>query len=271
MIGDQALRDEWGSEADCLRMHGATTAIVLGSGLGGAIEAFSVGNRIAYADLPGMPLSGVAGHVGELLEARTGSCPVWIARGRSHLYEGRSPREVGAMMRLLAAAGVERVLLTNAAGSLHADWLPGGWMVLTDHLNLTGRSPLEGAPSFLDMQGAYDLEMRETLLEAAARRGIEPRQGVYAAVPGPQYETSAEVRMLRLLGADAVGMSTAMECIQARAVGMRVAGVSLLTNLASGIGASQVDHAEVLAAGADAGGELGGWLQAWLDPGLDRA
>lgn len=245
--------------------HKARTAIVLGSGLAAAREGFEAGEAVDYADLPGLPRSTVSGHAGRLWRAKAGSEAVWIAQGRVHLYEGRTPWEVGAFVRLFGALGVERLILTNAAGGLNPGFRRGDWMLLEDHLNLTGRSPLEGGPHFVDMQGAYDGRLREGLLESGRRSGERIHAGVYAGLCGPQYETPAEVRMLGRLGADAVGMSTVLECIQARALGMRVAGISLVTNVAAGLDGNGVDHEEVLSAGAEAGGRLGRWLAAWIE------
>jgi len=263
------LAEEWRQAVDVLQGRPARTGIVLGSGLGEATAAFDVDQEVAYDQLPGLPKSTVPGHSGTLLHATIGQTPVWVAKGRVHLYEGRPPQEVSAMIRLMAACGVERLLLTNAAGGLSAGLQPGGWMVLEDHLNLTGRSPLEGGPHFIDMQGAYDQDMRDALRRAADRLRLPVASGVYAGLPGPQYETPAEVKMLGKLGADAVGMSTVLECIQARALGIRVAGISLITNLASGIGNEGVDHSEVLTAGANAAEALGRWLTEWLGGSSD--
>jgi purine-nucleoside phosphorylase len=194
----------------------------------------------------------------------TGGTRVLVASGRVHLYEGHTAHAVGGIVRTMARAGVEILLLTNAAGGLHAGWPPGTFMRIDDHLNLTGTSPLEGGATFLDMSHAYDAGLGEAMAAAAVETGLPLRHGVYAGVRGPQYETPAEIRMLRALGADAVGMSTVLECLQARALGLRVAGLSLITNLAAGVGDGALDHAEVMAAGQAAATGFGRWLEAWV-------
>jgi purine-nucleoside phosphorylase len=172
-------------------------------------------------------------------------------KGRVHLYEGHSAQEVTAGVRWLAGQGITRLVLTNAAGTLNPDFFPGTWMLLADHLNLTGTSPLHGA-EFIDLSTAYDPTWRAEFRAAAMAQGMPLSEGVYAGLRGPQYETPAEVRMLRTLGADAVGMSTVLETIQARALGLRVVALSCLTNWAAGITAAPLDHQEVLATGQQA-------------------
>jgi len=246
-----------------LASHGAKTAIILGSGLGGAVDAFEAIKRLPYTGIPGLPISTVPGHAG-VLTLRQGSKPFFAAQGRVHLYEGQTPQSVSAMVRLLAAAGIEQILLTNAAGSTRSDLPPGSWMLISDHINFTAASPLTGHAAFVPMEDAYDPTLRSELASAATKAGIPLRHGVYACLPGPNYETAAEVRMMGRLGADAVGMSTVFECIQARALGVRVAGLSLITNFGTGVGAGGVHHEEVLALGANAGSQLGAVLAAWL-------
>jgi purine-nucleoside phosphorylase len=172
-------------------------------------------------------------------------------KGRVHLYEGHSAQEVTAGVRWLAGQGITRLVLTNAAGTLNPDFSPGTWMLLADHLNLTGTSPLHGA-EFIDLSTAYDPTWRAEFRAAAMAQGLPLSEGVYAGLRGPQYETPAEVRMLRTLGPDAVGMSTVLETIQARALGLRVVALSCLTNWAAGITAAPLDHQEVLATGQQA-------------------
>ncbi len=169
-------------------------------------------------------------------------------QGRVHLYEGHGPRGVTAGVRWLAAQGAHSMVLTNAAGTLNEGFAPGSWMMLSDHLNLTGASPLEGA-RFLDLSEVYDADWRGRFRAAAGALGMPLHEGVYAGLRGPQYETPAEVRMLRAMGADAVGMSTVLEAIQARELGLRVAAFSCLTNWAAGIGGGTLDHQEVLDTG----------------------
>ncbi len=230
--------------------------IVLGSGLGAVIESVEIVSEVAYSATDGLPVSRVTGHAGKFIFGRLGGVPVVIAQGRVHLYEGRTAGEVTAGVRFLAGLGVRRLVLTNAAGTLNPRFAPGTWMLLRDHLNLTGASPLVGGPHFIDMSETYSPRLREKFASVAARERIVLHEGVYAGVLGPQYETPAEVRMLQGFGADAVGMSTVLEAIQARALGLEVAGFSCLTNWAAGIGSAPLAHQEVLATGAQAAGDL---------------
>ena len=233
-----------------------TVAVVLGSGLGSVAEALGVEAVVPYHAVPGLPLSRVPGHAGRFVLVRVEDQPVVIAQGRSHLYEGLSAAEVAAGIRFLAGIGVRRVLLTNAAGSINEAWAPGELMLLTDHINLQGTSPLLGGPHFHDMTTVYDPAWRQRFMLAAAESGVTLRQGVYAAVLGPQYETPAEIRMLRTLGADAVGMSTVPEAIQARALDLHVAGISILTNWAAGVRPGTLHHEEVVTVGRQAADSL---------------
>jgi purine-nucleoside phosphorylase len=225
--------------------------VVLGSGLGAFADALEGVVKIPYGDLPHMATPAVAGHPGNLCFGRVADVPVVCMQGRVHLYEGHSVDRVVQGVRVMARVGVRCVLLTNAAGGLVPTWSPGDLMVITDHINLTGTSPLVGlnddgvGPRFPDMSAAYDSALREALLGVAQNAGVALRQGVYAAMLGPQYETPAEIRMLRALGADAVGMSTVSEVIALRHMGVRVGGLSCITNLAAGVGAGPLDHAEV--------------------------
>ena len=225
-------------------------AIVLGSGLGPLADVIPISREVAFADA-GLPVSSVPGHAGKFLFGALNGREVVVMKGRVHLYEGHSPHMVTAGVRWLAEQGVESIILTNAAGTLNPDFPPGHWMMLGDHLNLTGVSPLEGA-HFLDLSETYDAAWRASFREAAVRLDLPLHEGVYAGNRGPQYETPAEVRMLRVMGADAVGMSTVLEAIQARALGMRVAAFSCLTNWAAGISESPLDHQEVLETGQQA-------------------
>ncbi len=240
----------------------APVGIVLGSGLGSLAAQVRVEKEIPFAEA-GLPASTVPGHAGKFVYGFLGSRPVWLMMGRVHLYEGHPPAAATAGVRWLAEQGVERLLLTNAAGTLHPDFHPGSWMIFTDHLNLTGLTPLHGA-DFIDMSAAYDPAWRAGFLAAAAARGMTLHQGVYAGLRGPQYETPAEVRMLQALGAHAVGMSTVLETIQARALGLTVAAFSCLTNWAAGLSQAPLDHREVIATGKQAAAEMTGLLLAAL-------
>lgn len=236
--GLRAFRAEWG--------------IILGSGLRAVATEIDLSMLVGYEEIRGLPRPGVKGHAGELAFGYIDSTPIVVAQGRVHLYEGFSATEVCAHVRLLAKLGVKRLILTNAAGALNPAHRPGGWMMLTDHLNLTGTSPLLGGPNFIDMSEVYSAPVRARFAAAAAEEGITLYEGVYAGLLGPQYETPAEIRMLSRLGADAVGMSTVLEAIQARALGLEVVGFSCLSNWAAGIGAEPLDHQAVLQASSGA-------------------
>jgi purine-nucleoside phosphorylase len=236
--------------------------IVLGSGLGELADDLEDPVAIAFADLPGWPAATAPGHVGRLLLGRLAGRPVVLLQGRFHLYEGNDPGLVVQPVLLFRKLGARAVVLTNAAGGVDPDFGPGTLMVIRDHLNLTGRSPLFGPNAdelgnrFQDLTDAWSPRLREALLAAGRAEGVELTEGVYAGLLGPQYETPSEVRMLRTLGADAVGMSTVLECIAARWVGLEVCGVSLVTNAGAGYSGEPLTHEEVLAAGAEAGPRL---------------
>ena len=225
------------------------TAIVLGSGLGSLADEVCVEKSIGFAEA-GLPVSHVAGHVGRFFLGQFASIPLWVMQGRVHLYEGHSAQAATAGVRWLAEQGVTRIILTNAAGTLHPEYLPGRWMMLSDHLNLTGTSPLEGGPNFFDMSEVYSAEWRDLMRKKANELGMPLHEGVYAGLRGPQYETPAEIRMLRAIGADAVGMSVAPEAILARRLGLRLGAVTLITNYGAGYqgGAPTHDQTKSIAA-----------------------
>lgn len=230
--------------------------VVLGSGLGALVDNVDSILALPYEEIPGLPVSTVAGHAGRFVFGKLAGARVVIAQGRVHLYEGRTAGEVTAHVRLMAGIGVKRLILTNAAGTLNPAHPPGGWMMLSDHLNLTGATPLLGAANFIDMSEVYSSTLRARFRSLAIEEAITLHEGVYASLLGPQYETPAEIRMLQRLGADAVGMSTALEAIQARALGLEVAGFSCLTNWGAGLGQASLDHQEVLDTGREAGARL---------------
>jgi len=235
--------------------------LVLGSGLGGAATGMEGPVRIPYAEIPGFPASTVVGHSGALLAGRWEGVDVVVMQGRFHLYEGWSPERVALPLRVLSKLGAEVAVLTNAAGGIRPGWQPGALMLIADHINLMFRNPLIGpvAPGeerFPDMSDPYDAELRKTALAVAAALGIDLTPGVYAAVLGPSFETPAEIRMLARLGADAVGMSTVPEVVVARAMGMRVLGISCITNMATGLAQHRLTHEEVLEVGASAAARL---------------
>jgi purine-nucleoside phosphorylase len=236
--------------------------IVLGSGLGGLADDLEDAVAIPFADLPGWPAATAPGHVGQLLLGRLAGRPVVMLQGRFHVYEGNDPGLVVQPVLLFGRLGTRVVVLTNAAGGVDPAFGPGTLMVIRDHLNLTGRTPLLGPNAdelgqrFQDLTEAWSPRLREALHAAGRAEGIDLVEGVYAGLLGPQYETPSEVRMLRMLGADAVGMSTVLECIAARWVGLEVCGVSLVTNAGAGYSGEPLTHEEVLAAGAEAGPRL---------------
>ncbi len=220
--------------------------IVLGSGFHHALHELEVERRIPYAKLPGFPRVSVSGHAGEVVLGRLGGVPAVVLSGRAHFYEGHTMERVTFPVRALAAFGVHDLLLTNAAGGVNPRFRPGDFMRLTDHINFMGTNPLRGGAHFVDMTHVYDTKLNSVLDSAARLIGTKLHKGVYVAVCGPSYETPAEVHALRRLGADAVGMSTVPEAVVARQCGMRVAAVSCITNLAAGLGAAKLSHAEVL-------------------------
>lgn len=244
--------------------------LVLGSGLGGFADTLEDPVRVPYAEIPGFPEPHVAGHRGELVLGRVGGVPVACLSGRVHLYEGHAPSRVVFGVRLLAELGCGVVLLTNAAGGIRSGLRPGSLLLLRDHVNLTGQNPLIGPneppfPRFPDMTRAYDEELCELALQTAKNERIELETGVYAGVFGPSYETPAEVRMLGVLGADAVGMSTVLEVIALRHRGVRVAALSVITNLAAGLSGRPLDHAEVQSAADDARDRLTRLMAGWIE------
>lgn len=234
-------------------------AMVLGSGFQGALALIQGRREVALARLPALPRPTVPGHEGTLVGGTLGGVPILALTGRAHFYEGHSLYAVTTGVRLLARLGVDTVLITNAAGGLNPRFRVGDFMMLTDHINFMGANPLRGTPTrggacFVDMTQAYDPQLQSVLRRAARRVQVSLRSGVYLAVSGPSYETPAEIRAYRRLGADAIGMSTVPEVIVARHEGLRVAGLSCITNLAAGTGSSALDHNEVLHTGARVSG-----------------
>jgi purine-nucleoside phosphorylase len=226
-------------------------AIILGSGLGGLSADVGDARRIQFRDIPGFPAATVHGHAGQLISGTLAGRQVLALAGRFHLYEGHSARLAGFSVRVLHALGAQTLFVSNAAGGVNRTFAPGDLMSIADHINLMWRNPLEGPleegdERFPDMSAPYDAALRETLREVALASAIPLREGVYAGLLGPSYETPAEVRMLERIGADAVGMSTVPEVIVARAIGMRVVGVSCITNLASGLSLTPLSHDEVI-------------------------
>jgi xanthosine phosphorylase len=243
--------------------------IVLGSGLGGVADALEHARTFAYEELAGFPRPSVPGHGGRLHFGELGGLPVAILQGRAHVYEGGDPGAMRAPVRALKHAGAEALLVTNAAGSLRVESPPGSLMAIADHINMLGVNPLTGhndddvGPRFPSMQDAYDPALRERLQTCAGELGIELPEGVYLAAHGPSFETPAEIRAFRTLGADAVGMSTVPEVILARHCGLRVAAVSAITNLAEGMGGEALSHEQTLKYAARAAGDLARLVEAF--------
>lgn len=242
-----------------------TLALVLGSGFHHVLTELRVDKKISYAKIPGFPKPGVSGHAGELYFGTLGGTPVIVLSGRAHYYEGHSMERVTFAVRTLAAFGIRDLLLTNAAGGLNRNFRTGDFMLLTDHINFMGVNPLRGPAipglmRFVDLTDTYDAGLRRLLSRTARVSGVKLRSGVYLAVSGPSYETPAEIRAFARLGADAVGMSTVPEAIAARQCGLKVAGISCITNLAAGISREKLSHAEVLETADRVKTQAAAWL-----------
>ncbi|KRT62757.1 MAG: purine nucleoside phosphorylase I [Chloroflexi bacterium CSP1-4] len=244
--------------------------IVLGSGLGGLAAALEAPLAIPFSDLPGWPPASAPGHAGRLLLGHLAGVPVVLLQGRLHVYEGHDPGLVVQPVLLMGRLGAGTILLTNAAGGVNAAWPAGTLMAIADHLNLTGLNPLIGpnadllGPRFPDLTDAWSPRLRALLHEAAADADVVLEEGVYAGLLGPNYETPAEVRMLRALGADAVGLSTVLEAIAARWAGLELAGVSLVTNPGAGVTGVPLSHEEVLVAANEAGPRFERLVRRWI-------
>jgi purine-nucleoside phosphorylase len=242
--------------------------VVLGSGLGALADDLAEPVVIPYDELPGFPEAGVAGHAGRLVLGRVGETPVALMQGRTHLYEHGRPDGMNAAVQTLAEIGCRTLVLTNAAGSLDPEIGPGSVMLVTDHIGLTGVSPLfgeSGTERFVDMVDAYSPRLRERLRELAARLGIELREGIYVWFSGPQFETPAEIRAARILGGTAVGMSTVPEVILARGAGLEVAALSVITNFAAGMSEERLSHEQTMRVAATAAETTGRLLRAFLE------
>jgi purine-nucleoside phosphorylase len=244
--------------------------LVLGSGLGSFADDLSEAVRIPYAQIPSFPRSTAIGHAGQLVIGKSGEVPVAVMQGRVHLYEGYSAAEVAFPARVLGRLGIRALILTNAAGGINLEYGQGALVVLRDHINLQGQNPLTGPNDerfghrFPDMSYTYSKRFRAIALEEATRLSIAPHEGVYAALAGPSYETPAEIRFLRTIGADLVGMSTAPEAIAARHMGLEALAISCVTNMAAGTTDQPLDHEEVLEVGRRVMGQFIGLLRAVL-------
>ncbi|MGE3822283.1 MAG: purine-nucleoside phosphorylase [Isosphaeraceae bacterium] len=243
------------------------TAVVLGSGLGPLADRLNLRIVIPYAEIPHFPRPTVEGHSGNLIVGEVDASPVLYFQGRFHYYEGHDLSALTFPVRMLHRLGVERLILTAATGGVNPQFRPGDLVLIEDHLNLLGVNPLRGpndgrfGPRFPDMTEVYDAALRALAEAEAKTRGLALKSGLYACLPGPSYETPAEIRMLRALGADVVGMSTVPEAIVARHCGLRVLGFALVTNAAAGVTGETISHEEVIAAGAEALPRLGGLIE----------
>lgn len=244
--------------------------LILGSGLGGLAEEIEDATILPYGDIPHFPQSTVPGHKGRLVIGRLAGAPVVAMQGRFHYYEGYSMEQVVRPVRVMAQLGVKTLIVTNAAGGVNESFSPGDLMLIVDHINLFGTNPLIGpneeafGPRFPDMTEAYDKRLRALALQAAEELGIRLQQGVYMGLSGPTYETPAEIRAFRVLGADAVGMSTVPEVIAARHLGLRVLGISCVTNMAAGILPEPLSHEDVVRVSAEVGPKFSALIKAIL-------
>ena len=236
--------------------------VILGSGLGDLADELEDRVEIAYPEIPGWPVSTAVGHAGVLVLGSLDGVPVAVMRGRAHLYEGIGAERVVFGVRALGALGIRSLVVTNAAGGINTDFRPGQIVLISDHVNLQGTSALVGpndeslGPRFPDMSDAYDPEFRARAREAAMHLGLEVGEGVYTAWLGPQFETPAEIRFMRAVGGDLAGMSTVQEVIAARHMGIRVLGISVVTNMAAGVLPEKIDHEAVLEIGGRAAGSV---------------
>lgn len=244
--------------------------IVLGSGLGGLADELTGAARVSYADIPNFPRSTAIGHAGKMVIGKAGDVPVAAMQGRVHLYEGYSPRQIAFPIRVFGRMGIRAVILTNAAGGINLEYKQGALVVVSDHINLQGHNPLVGPNDdrlglrYPDMTQAYWKAYRQAALEEARRLGITVYEGVYAAMLGPSFETPAEIRFLRTIGADVVGMSTVSEVVAARHMGIRVLAISCVTNMAAGILDQVLTHEEVLETGERVKGAFSALVKAVL-------
>lgn len=237
------------------RVGRAEIAVVLGSGLGDYASEMEDIREVKYMDIPHFPISTAPGHAGKLVSGLKAGKRVLMMNGRIHMYEGVPLEQIAFPLRVLRLLGVKKLILTNAAGGVNLAFAPGDLMLITDYINLTGQSPLTGpndprfGPRFPDMSRVFSRELRQIALDSAKEMGLTLQQGVYCWMPGPCYETPAEIRMIRLLGADAVGMSTVPDAMVANHAGMQILGISCITNMAAGVLDQPITHQEVLEAG----------------------
>ena len=275
-LEDGAILDQWSmadEAADYIRSKTSLQprlGLVLGSGLGAFADELAERVRLPYSTIPHFPVSAAIGHAGNLVLGKVGEVPIAVMQGRVHYYEGHTMLRVTFPIRVFCRLGIKGILLTNAAGGIGAQLKPGCLVVISDHINLQGTNALIGAnedrfgPRFPDMTEAYAKDWRALALAEGKRQKLDVFEGVYAAVPGPSYETPAEIRFLRTIGADVVGMSTVAEVVVARHCGMKVLAISVVTNMAAGILDQPINHAEVLEIGQKVKGQLSKLLKALL-------
>jgi purine-nucleoside phosphorylase len=269
------MKFEWVEQAKnyLLDKMGASpqVAVIMGSGLSAVDEILTKHQRIHYVTIPYFPVPKVAGHRGQVVFGKAGNLQVVVFEGRVHSYEGNTMAEVTFCTRVIARLGTKSLILTNASGAINPDFAQGHLMLITDHINLLGLNPLTGpneerwGPRFLDQTEVYDPGLRQRLKQAGEYCGIHLCEGVYVAVAGPTYETPAETRFLRMIGADAVGMSTVPEAIVARHMGMKVAGLSMVSNVAPEISGKPIAHSDVLVSAAEMSADIGTLLQRFFD------
>ncbi len=228
------------------------TALILGSGLGKFVDEMKNRKEVSYSRIPGFARSRVPGHSGKIVSGEVAGRKIIVLAGRIHFYEGHPMGKIVYMIDVLAALGVKKLIVTNAGGSIRRDFKVPSLVLLKDHINFMGVNPLRGKPNFVDLTDAYDAEYRRLILKIAAKKGMKLNTGVYLALSGPSYETKAEIRMFRKFGADIVGMSTVPEVIAAKKNGMRVIGISCVTNYACGVTSRPLSHEEVLVSGKKA-------------------
>ena len=246
-------------------------AVIMGSGLSAVDEILSGHHRLHYVTIPHFPVPKVAGHRGQVVYGKAGNHQIVVFEGRVHYYEGNTMAEVTFCTRVIGRLGTKILILTNASGAINLDFARGNLMIITDHINLLGANPLTGpnedrwGPRFVDQTQVYDRELRQKLKTDGEYCGIGMCEGVYAAMPGPSYETPAEIRFLRAIGADVVGMSTVPEAIVGKHMGMRVAGLSMVANVAAGILGKPIDHSEVLETATQMNADLATLLQRFFD------
>ena len=247
--------------------------MILGSGLGGLADELTEATRVPYSEIPNFPISTAVGHAGRMVIGHAGNVPIAAMQGRIHLYEGYSAQQVAFPIRVFGRMGIRALVLTNAAGGINLDYKQGALVVISDHINLQGRNPLVGVNDdrfglrYPDMTQAYSMAYREMALEEARKLGLSVHQGVYAAMLGPSFETPAEIRFLRTIGADLVGMSTIAEVVTARHMDLKVLAISCVTNMAAGILDQVLTHEEVLETGERVKGDFTALLKAIL-PGI---